>query len=330
MSLTEETLKFLDLATHKKHHEKPVVLVESDEVVHSRIDDASSAINKIFGNPYHVAPEVDQSICYTGKCNQGNTYNIHRVNDDEWVVKFTKPSGKRGEFPPYPTFNGALYMLQAQVPSLVSIRNDMEPVKSEEPQTPVDYVALDSLKHDSPLDESFNDNNDRAAKLHASMVAFANGKAHGLKGFVKANAAKLYGRNEDYYHKGYALGQSEREDDGSVIKEDIDNKLNKWKNAISTKYPDKKVKFVNHLDLNDHISAQSGDRSLGVFHCKTGECDILGESFVEPLSSQELQNTITSFILEQISVDSVNELDENTRDELSSIVNELSSIFSEG
>ena len=66
----------------------------------------------------------------------------------------------------------------------------------------------------------------------------------------------------------------------SSLKEsvDLDSRFNQFKQAIEDKHGDVKgMRYVNHADNPDHISATKGDRTYGMFNRKTGDYEFLGE-----------------------------------------------------
>lgn len=76
-TLVEQAMQFLDVATYQQNPKAPVQIEESEEVVTSRISEASRHLSKMFGNkmiPFHSEKINEEVNKHLVKFNQANLY----------------------------------------------------------------------------------------------------------------------------------------------------------------------------------------------------------------------------------------------------------------
>lgn len=169
--LVSKVTAFLDVVTYKTNPTNPVPIVESVDVVTGRIEEAVGNLDKMTGyskKEKHASVvsavvnrhmnkflqgrvnESCEDCVYVGKSNTGVEYHIYKKSPNDYVVSFIRVNGGKAELATYPTFNGALFMLQSQVPSLTEIENHMSPVigVDKTDTQPTDYASYDDL-HES-------------------------------------------------------------------------------------------------------------------------------------------------------------------------------------
>lgn len=175
--LLESAKKFLNLATHKELPLEAKPFVESPIIIESRIDSATSHLDRMFGHSLHepkkqeIPTNVDKElskfsqgrineeccgeVLYVGKSKTGVTYKISKKSFDDFQVSFERPNGGKADLASYPTAQGALYMLQAQVPNIVPEKDDITitPIVHADP---IDVHSFDDLHEDTPLNKAIN------------------------------------------------------------------------------------------------------------------------------------------------------------------------------
>ena len=175
--LIEKTKSFLDVATYQENPLAAKPIVESQIIVESRIDDAISHLDKMFGYHLHESDvtEIDSSInkeldkyaqgsitknccegevLYVGSAKTGIKYTISQKAHDDFVVSFERPNGGKATLASYSTAQGALYMLQSQVPSLESIKDDISHSfgVDKDSVNPIETHSFDDL-HENTSDQ---------------------------------------------------------------------------------------------------------------------------------------------------------------------------------
>lgn len=174
--LLESAKKFLNVATHTELPPEAKPFVESPSIVESRIDSAASHLDRMFGYSLHeskkqeLPSKVDKElnkfsqgriteecceVLYVGKSKTGITYKITKKSFDDFQVSFERPNGGKADLASYPTAQGALYMLQAQVPNLVAEKDDITitPIVHADH---IDVHSFDDLHEDTTLNKAIN------------------------------------------------------------------------------------------------------------------------------------------------------------------------------
>jgi len=175
--LLESAKKFLDVATHRELPPEGKPFVESPTIIESRIDSATSHLDRMFGyslteskkqdlpanidrelskfSQGRIVEECCDEILYIGKSNTGVTYKITKKSFNDFLVSFERPNGGKADLATYPTAQGALYMLQSQVPNIVAEKDDITitPIVHADP---IDVHSFDDLHEGTPLNKAIN------------------------------------------------------------------------------------------------------------------------------------------------------------------------------
>lgn len=213
-NLMDKTKHFLDIATYQENPQKAenVQLTESEAL--SRIGASKEFLTRAFGGGSKATTvelnenvvsymnrfkqgknlnEEESPVVYSGKANTGVVYTITKKSESDFVVSFKRPNGGTAELATYPTYNGAMFMLQSQVPSLIADSQFDTTVgvsKSEaEPET---YASIDSL-HESC-------DSDCPIKVGDTVETIKMGKQRGKVEKVVpqgGNLVKVYHRHEN-------------------------------------------------------------------------------------------------------------------------------------
>lgn len=164
-TLLSKTKQFLDVATYQENPEKAEPERLTEEEIHSRIESSNEFLTRAFGPPKKkqtveinesyssylnrfkqgkVLAEDFSEVVYSGKANTGVQYTITKKSDSDFVVSFKRPNGGSADLATYPTLNGALYMLQSQVPSLIAdAQHDTTIGASKDSVAPIDFASFD-------------------------------------------------------------------------------------------------------------------------------------------------------------------------------------------
>lgn len=169
--LVDSAKKFLDVSTYREVPTQAKPFVEPRAIVESRIDDAISHLDKMSGYsilesengeiPSDVNSELSKfsqgktkdccgEVVYTGTANTGVKYSITQKSATDFVVSFIRPNGGKADIATYPTAQGALYMLQAQVPNIIPEKDDIT-VTPIVDSTPIDVHSFDSMHEETQL-----------------------------------------------------------------------------------------------------------------------------------------------------------------------------------
>lgn len=175
--LVENTKRFLNIASHKELQVEKTPKAEPKIVVENRLDQAVSCIDRMMGysiiesKSEPIASEkIDKElkkfgqgrivedtgeVIYIGKANTGVVYTITQKSHDDFLVSFERPNGGKADLATYSTAQGALYMLQAQVPSIVATKDDITiiPIVHSEP---IETHSFDDLHEETQLNKAIN------------------------------------------------------------------------------------------------------------------------------------------------------------------------------
>ena len=175
--LIEKTRNFLDVATYQENPLEAKPIIESPIIIESRIDNAVSHLDRMFGFNLHESTTKDVNskvnkeivkysqgrltenccegeVVYTGSAKTGVKYTISKKAHDDFLVSFERPNGGKAELASYSTAQGALYMLQSQVPSLEAIKDDISHSFGVEQDSvnPIETHSFDDL-HENTSDQ---------------------------------------------------------------------------------------------------------------------------------------------------------------------------------
>ena len=174
--LVDSTKKFLDVSSYREAPAPIKPFIEPRAIVEARIDGAISHLDKMFGYSIMESEHTEISanvnkelskfsqgnvkdccgeVVYVGTANNGIKYSIIQKSANDFIVSFVRPNGGKADLATYPTAQGALYMLQAQVPSIIPEKDDIT-VTPIVDSTPIDVHSFDSMQEETQLTKAID------------------------------------------------------------------------------------------------------------------------------------------------------------------------------
>lgn len=153
--IVEESAKFLDIATYKTNPTEAIVHKFPESLVESMISGAVDTLDKMTHTDVYTPEVVDkyEGSMFVGKGKDGTEYHIVKTGDKDFEVKFLKPNA-RGQIATYPTYQGAVQMLKAQVPNLIVLKDDLQKPEVQ-PEKPSGTMTFEEMYgHKETLEES--------------------------------------------------------------------------------------------------------------------------------------------------------------------------------
>ena len=174
--LVDSAKKFIDVSSYREAPTPAKPFVEPRALIESRIDGAVSHLDKMFGYSLvesdvgEISSDVNKElskfyqgstssasgeVVYRGTSNTGVKYFITQKSATDFVVSFERPNGGKADLATYTTAQGALYMLQAQVPNITAEVDDIT-VTPIADSTPIEVSSFDSMHEETQISKAIN------------------------------------------------------------------------------------------------------------------------------------------------------------------------------